>query len=130
MVSLSILRTLLKKVLIIKHSSKNAQIINHHRNKYFFIYFSPFFIMLLINVLQAWTDANFTWENSNPPEYQLDKIPKCYGDGCLTLGYIVSGTFSFIKLGTREPYIDSILSHVRDKNDLNQDDIQPLNFTK
>ncbi len=45
------------------------------------------------------------------------------------MGYIVSGFFWFI-LGTREPYIDRVLEHVKLRNGLVDRDVREINVTK
>lgn len=60
-------------------------------SKYALIYISPFLILLLILALQSWANTNFLWENYNPEIYSIPNLPKCYGEGCLTLAYAVNG---------------------------------------
>lgn len=45
-------------------------------------------------------------------------MPKCYGEGCLTLGYVVQGR--------RDPYIDAVLAHVKQENGLKDEDVRQM----
>jgi len=40
---------------------KNGLIFKTHSSKYVLIYLSPVFVLLLLLVLQGWTESNFTW---------------------------------------------------------------------
>lgn len=68
--------------------TQNFIVFKTHRNKYLLIYLSPLLVLLLLLVLQRWTEQNFTWENLNPAEFSLNPVPRCHGEGCITLGII------------------------------------------
>jgi hypothetical protein len=73
------------------HPIQNYLIVRANRSKYLLIYLSPLIVLTILMVLQSWTEANFKWVNANPQENYLDPIPKCSGEGCLTLGVIYNG---------------------------------------
>ena len=97
---------------------QNYLIFTTHRRKYALIYMSPLLIMFIIMIMQSWVTKNFTWEYPEPSPYQLQPIPKCYGEDCLTLGIVYEGK--------KEPYMDTVISYVRTTNHLDTSDIREM----
>lgn len=52
---------------------------------------SPILILFMIQMLQLWANSNFIWENLDPETREIPHIPRCYGEDCVTLAYVVNG---------------------------------------
>lgn len=92
-------------VILIEKSLK-IQLVN--LRSYLALYFSPIIVLLTIMLYQHLVNKNNIWENPSPSPYSLDKIPLCQGTNCRTLAYAV--------VGDRQPYIDYVMTHVKQKN--------------
>jgi len=99
-------------------SMQNYLVFRTNKSKYMLIYLSPIIVMLIVMILQHLTVNNFTWEYPSPDPYSLKPIPKCYGDDCLTLGVVYAGK--------KEPYMDTVLSHIKQANNFNDLDVREL----
>lgn len=76
--------------------------------KYVLIYLSPLLVLLLISMLQSWANSNLIWERLDPPVSPIPPIPKCYGEGCVTLAYCVGEK--------EEAYIEAAMEYVKKSN--------------
>ena len=129
MVSWSILSTLLKKVLLIKHSGKEYANNQASSKEIFLHLLQSLFYPFAYQCPASMDRRQFHVGKQQPSWVRTGQNPEMLRRR-LPHSRLHCIRYNFFKKGTKQPYIDSVLDHIRKKNQLNENDILPMNMSK
>ncbi len=92
---------------------KNYLLFKRNLFPFFFLFFSPLLVFIIIIIIQKNANYIFEHEELNPPIQKSPKISKCKEENCVTLGYAV--------VGKKIYWVDYVMKYVAFQNELDME---------